>query len=375
MSKPFLVLVLVLLAKDAFCQQSGYLVLIDAENRQPFQVRIGDSTAVSSPLGHISIPRLKDSSYRLFVQFDNHAVREQVFLININKKDQGFSLKQQDNRRWILYNWQSHEVKNALTGVDSSRLIDQGVKRENAFSALMASVVNDSSVMYNTYKGGELSKDSARAVAGINSGKKKQDSVLVKTRPDTLAAVKTKKETAVVKNFKPSVRKLREVSLKISRKLVFLDITGPGRVDTVTLFIYFNGTDTAIAKTVIAKKDTVAVTKEPSMVKKDSVAPAVAGNCPLRAGAADLDSVRSAILIANTEADKVAAAAKTFRIRCFSSLQLRVLAGLFVDDRGRYRLLEAAYSHVWDPEHLAGLQDMFSEKQYVRKFHTLAGGK
>ena len=44
------------------------------------------------------------------------------------------------------------------------------------------------------------------------------------------------------------VKKLREVSLKISRKMVFLDIGKDGRADTITLFVYFESADSAIKK-------------------------------------------------------------------------------------------------------------------------------
>ena len=50
-------------------QQTGSLILIDADNKLPFTVRIGDQLFASSGHGHLVIPHLKDSSYKLGVSF------------------------------------------------------------------------------------------------------------------------------------------------------------------------------------------------------------------------------------------------------------------------------------------------------------------
>ena len=43
---------------------------------------------------------------------------------------------------------------------DSSRMLEQGIKRDDGFSRLMAAVVNDTSVMYNIYAGKGVNYDS-----------------------------------------------------------------------------------------------------------------------------------------------------------------------------------------------------------------------
>jgi hypothetical protein len=64
-----------------FCpaaQQAGNLVLIDADNKLPFTVRIGDQLFASSGHGHLVIAHLKDSSYSSGVTSKKGLV-EQVF--------------------------------------------------------------------------------------------------------------------------------------------------------------------------------------------------------------------------------------------------------------------------------------------------------
>ena len=72
--------------------------------------------------------------------------------MTIHQKDLGFQLKGDDST-WVLYNWQTQETIRPVNERDSSRILDQGVSRDDGFSRLMAAVVNDTSVMYNTYTG------------------------------------------------------------------------------------------------------------------------------------------------------------------------------------------------------------------------------
>src|SRR5665213_1292086 len=228
-------------------QQAGYLILIDAENKQPFTARIGDNLMASTQHGYLIIPQLQDSSYRVCIRFPRAAIPEQIFPIRVNKKDRGFQLQGSDSS-WVLYNWQSKEVIHALKEVDSSRLLDQGVKRDNGFSRLMAAVVNDTSVMYNTYAGTGFSRDTAATGKAI-----KPDSIALVTSPrkktpvDSVKLKKPPPEVLVTKALvmKPEIRKLREVALKVSRKIVFLDASPEGSRDTITLFVYFETADVA----------------------------------------------------------------------------------------------------------------------------------
>src|SRR5664279_5786694 len=133
-------------------QQGGSLILIDAENKLPFTVRIGDQLFASSGHGHLVIARLKDSSYKLGFRFPKKAIAEQVFPVVVKQKDLGFQLQGNDSA-WVLYNWQSKITIRPVKDRDSSRILEMGIKREDGFSKLMAAVVDDTAVRYNTYTG------------------------------------------------------------------------------------------------------------------------------------------------------------------------------------------------------------------------------
>ncbi len=140
-------------------QQVGSLVLIDAENKLPFTVRVGDQVFASSGHGHLVIAHLKDSNYRLGIRFPKKALAEQVFPVSVKQKDLGFQLQGSDST-WVLFNWQTKMTIRPVKDRDSSRVLEMGVKREDGFSKLMAAVVDDSAVMYNTYSGTWFSRDS-----------------------------------------------------------------------------------------------------------------------------------------------------------------------------------------------------------------------
>ena len=155
--------VLFLLALCPFAiqaQQTGSLILIDAENKQSFTVRVGDQFYTSSGHGHLVLSHLTDSAYRLSIRFPKKNLEEQVFPVVVRSKDLGFQLKGADSS-WVLYNWQTKQTIRPVNETDSSRILEMGVKRDDGFSKLMAAVVNDTSVMYNTYKGNGFGKDSS----------------------------------------------------------------------------------------------------------------------------------------------------------------------------------------------------------------------
>ena len=398
-------------------QQPGNLILIDAENKQAFTVRLGDQLYSSSGQGQLVLSPLKDSVYRLHIRFPRTAIVEQVFPITLRRKDLGFQLKGKDNV-WVLYNWQNKETIHPIHEVDSSRLLEQGIKRDDGFSRLMASVVNDTAVMYNTYSGMGFSRDSSMvkniapapqaltplhvpdkksrkdslaalkkstasaaskakeapmfpvkdstAVAGNSNiikdslvkNKKtnpRKDSTGIVKKPPSLKDTSIKQNPKIATNVVPGIKKVREVSLKVSRKMVFLEVGKDGLTDTITLFVYFEkNADTA------------------GLAKNSPSAKPAGAVCSQVATDPDLEFLRSAILKANTEQEKISLATGAFTMKCFTVGQVRLLASLFVSDKAKYRLMNAAHGHIADSDHFRELADMYTDKNFQKKFLALA---
>jgi hypothetical protein len=599
----FMLFLLTCLSFAAQAQQQGYLILVDAENKQPFVVRIGDQSYFSSGQGHLVLPQLKDSTYKLGLRFPRKNMAERVFTVAVHRKDLGFQLKGNDSSM-VLFNWQTKEIIRAVYETDSSRMLEQGIKRDDGFSRLMAAVVNDTAVMYNTYAGDGFGRDSGIAniqtpkpkaqsstadlnnskgnqrlttyqqsaaknpapeilvsanqttVAASGSGSQNNQSSNINRQPafvnkdspltskrkemhiqdslnmarktasrdslisvrkqetflrDSLnavrkAAVKDNMATAkkrqvflkdslvaarkatrdslqtarrnegsnaellTAKKIQKSndsllainkekalkdslfavdrmnfikdslelasrstaggyhsslthVKKLRDVSLKISRKMVFLDIGKDGRADTITLFVYFEPSDSVTKKRrggepVALKKtlppdstrvkkirptnigsdttdlsktasnrnsDTSGFVKTPyknkntdsaglnkTLVKKNSSKSTDPFVCSQAATESDTEALRSAILKANSEQEKIAVAAGVFAVKCFSVSQVRFLASLLVSDKAKFGLMDAAHLHIIDRDHFPELVDMLTDKNFQHKFLVMA---
>jgi hypothetical protein len=438
----FMVFLLTCLSVAARAQQPGFLILIDAENKQAFTVRVGDQFFASTGQGHLVLSQLKDSSYKLCVRFPKNNLPEQIFPVVIHQKDLGFQLRGADSS-WTLYNWQTKETIRTVNMLDSSRILDKGVRREDGFSRLMASVVNDSSVMYNTYSGNGFSRDTstiknlqstnnppspgkagsvqqnsqpAASLAIAGSEKKVAPSSAAPLK-DSVTSIKKSvglKDSSVATNsqslppqggtnhqllppqggtnpqpvlvtahppsINPGVKKLRDVSLKISRKMVFQDIGKDGLTDTITLFVYFETEDSLIKKQIpglvaaankpVKSADTTNINKSQALNK-----PAIKSGepgCTQLASDEDVSLLRSAILKANAEQDKISAASDAFSMKCFTVSQVRLLTSLFVSDKAKYRLMDAAHGHISNPDHFRELVDMLTDKNFQRKFLVMA---
>jgi Domain of unknown function (DUF4476) len=149
MSKLGLVIVLILMAGRTYTQD--YFVLIEADNGQPFYVRVDSQLYSSSARGHLILSQLKDSSYIITIGFPGQVFPERQFSFNVHQNDHAFRLKNEDEKGWWLVDDKGQELAmvNGNNGGTSARI--PGIKKDDAFSRLMANVVKDTAVMYSTY--------------------------------------------------------------------------------------------------------------------------------------------------------------------------------------------------------------------------------
>lgn len=217
---------------QAFPQQE-YFILIHHEKSQPFYVRMGERTYSSSAIGHLILPRLKDSTYNLAIGFPNNLFPEQEYVVRINKNDKGFELKNMADKGWNLFDTRSMEliapvqkpVRNNSSGGAAF------IKRNDDFAKLMSGVVNDTAVLYlaavekKPAPVAVVKKEDSSAVAGIQQKKetvqeeKKADPPVQESkRPDSNTLVQTvpepkKTDTAALVNSSPETKKKDTLAL------------------------------------------------------------------------------------------------------------------------------------------------------------------
>ena len=165
MSKLGLVIVLILMA-GRICAQD-YFVLIEADNGQPFYVRVDSQLYSSSARGHLILSQLRDSSYIITIGFPGQAFPERQFSFTVHQNDHAFRLKNEDGKGWWLIDDKGQELAtvNGNSGGASARI--PGIKKDDAFSRLMADVVKDTAVMYSTYTIVEQTTPSSVAAVSV----------------------------------------------------------------------------------------------------------------------------------------------------------------------------------------------------------------
>src|SRR5882757_1538189 len=140
---------LILIVGKSYAQQD-YFVLIQSDNSQPFYIRLGDKSLSSTPKGRLILSQLKEGSHSFTLGFPKQLFPDQQFSFNIGEKDLEFQLKDLGEKGWGLFNPQTLELKMA-DKKEEAPVNKEGVKKDDAFSRLMAGVVSDTVVMYNTY--------------------------------------------------------------------------------------------------------------------------------------------------------------------------------------------------------------------------------
>ncbi|HVW58979.1 MAG TPA: DUF4476 domain-containing protein [Puia sp.] len=148
---------LILLMGKCYAQES-FFVLIQADNSQPFYVKMDDKSLSSTAKGRLILSQMKSGSQTITIGFPKQLFPEQQYTFNIDQ-DLEFQLKDLGERGWGLFNPQTQELKTA-DKASSTSVRSEGIKKDDAFSRLMAGVVGDTAVMYNTYAMEEALKDS-----------------------------------------------------------------------------------------------------------------------------------------------------------------------------------------------------------------------
>lgn len=125
--------------------QKVYFIYLQSENEQPFYARMGEKNFNSNPAGYLILPNLRDSTYSLNIGIQGSQSQEQLYSVTVNKKDQGFLVKNFGDKGWGLFNLQSFTVLMPATSV--AMVVVKTEKREtNAFTELLAKAADDSSL-------------------------------------------------------------------------------------------------------------------------------------------------------------------------------------------------------------------------------------
>jgi hypothetical protein len=423
-----------LLSTKASAQQTHFL-FVQSESRQPFNITLNKKVYSSTASGYLIIPKLAEGQHNFTVGFGGNSIPDQPFSCVIEKKDVGFNLKNFGEKGWGLFNLQTFAITmsgDAATNSTVARTTEKPPEKleekkviskpaENAFKPDVDAVSKvDEQTVAPLQK---LDSPAAKVIEEIKSPsvpasslvrdtvatqKDEVKSTAVPSRPlgkDTTPAAK-EIETAVsavetkAQAFSPSqsfspmnakskISKISELKGAEAFYITYVDVYENGG-DTVELLIPNSKVATTVMVEVkpkdgpkfleIEAKPQQEVTKiatEPALAKEaDSLKaadakPQVTSRCGTIATEDDFLKLRKRMAAATDNDAMVAEAKKTFKIRCFSTIQVKNLAYLFLTDEARYHFFDAAYPYVSDPSEFAPLSIMLADSYYINRFKAM----
>lgn len=385
MAKICLALILFITTLNAYSQQDG-LILIDAEDNRPFYLKMGDKIYNSSPIGHLTVSNLKDSTYIITIGFPNNHFPESQFSVRVIRKDQGFHLRQSEDKGPELYNWQTRETILRIPSLANARTrnLTKGIRMDDDFSRLMAAVVNDTLVMYNTYIP-DRAVDSLKSISEAKvQAPKKLETVGDSTKKQVAANIPVPAGDKPVKKKPGKLTKMLPVimigqqTLADAYQVTYVSYTKKGRADTVRIEIPFETTEISGRAEPNAMPDKAVANNQEFMKDSGVIVPAVPetkkkatnSNCKKTATDHEIDALRVKMMNEDKEDHRVDVAKKFFTTKCVSVNQVKALSELFSGDKSRYQFYEAAYPFVSDPENFGELSASLLDKSYKDQFNA-----
>ena len=142
--KYFILCSLFFLSFGIYAQQNHFIYL-QTENNQLFYVKLNGQIISSSSAGYLILPALPDGALQLTIGFPRNEFPEEKFDLSINNKNEGFLLKNINEKGWVLFNLQSLAIIDK-SSIEKQVVVAQATTKEDAFSSLLANAVNDSSL-------------------------------------------------------------------------------------------------------------------------------------------------------------------------------------------------------------------------------------
>jgi hypothetical protein len=247
-------------------------------------------------------------------------------------------------------------------------VVDTGKKEETKSPAPITKLLN-----VNTAEGAEM------IYVDNANGKADTISVFIPAQKDTInaqAQPQKKQEEPKVELQNAVVQKVEEPKpeeAKIEKEI-------PKTTDTKFIDIILPNPnakpDTAVKQIkpeifTEKKVDTNAV-PVPEKQKENITKPDLSNsNCKALASEDDFLKLRKKMAAETTDDDMVDAARKTFKIKCFTTSQIKNLCVLFLNDEGRYKFFDAAYPFVSDVYNFNTLEMLLTDNYFINRFKVM----
>jgi hypothetical protein len=396
--------------------QKVYFVYLQSENQQPFFARMGEKVYNSSGPGYLILSKLRDSTYLMNIGLQGSAEGDHPFSITVNKKDQGYLLKNFGEKGWGLFNL--HTMAVLMPSVNSNPSIQvKTEKREaNAFTDLLAKAADDSTlkekpviVMAEEKKteapppAVEKKEEAKPEVKDTVAAKaeeikkelppeKKEDLKVEVKEPPVVKPEQAKQDEKPVEEIyrKSTVIRGAESSTTEGTAFTFFDQHPGGKTDTIRILIPDETKKLVPAPEIKPEEKRFLEIIQPDTLQKQNTGevkdtltkfappqeppgPVIAkkNNCPQSATDDDFYKLRKKMAGESNDDNMISEAKRVFRIKCFTVQQLKNLSSLFLSDEGKYKFFDAAYSYVSDIANFSSLQNELKEEYYINRFKAM----
>lgn len=429
MKKLLRLFVFSLLISSSLNAQKVYFIYLQTDNQQPFYARLGEKVYNSSLGGYLILSNLRDSTYSVNIGIQGGQSPDQLYSLTVNKKDQGFLIKNFGEKEWGLFNLNTMAVTMPTSNtINPLQAVKTEKREDNPFTNLLAKATDDSTIKEKPVivKAEEKKtepppviqekKEELRSeIKETNPPKQEEikievppvekkaepkiDSLVKEIRnPDTsttgdikepsIVTVKnetkelTKHDSAIVvkpvseinpEEYKRSVVKLKsESSTTMGIGLVFLDILSDKKTDTINIFIPAGAKKADPVETKVEEKKFLDILPADSVQKDVIKTPNVkSNNCNLVANEDDFFKLRKKMASETSDDNMITEAKKLFRTKCFSTQQVKNLSTLFLTDEFKYKFFDAAYQYVSDLENFSSLQSELKDEYFINRFKAM----
>ena len=386
----------------SFCTvnaQQNHFIYIQTENKQPFSVKLDNQVFSSTATGYLIVPKLKNGVYNLQIGFVKSDIPDQTIVCTVENKDAGYLLKNFGAKGWGLFNLQTSVV------TMSGEPVKQKVVEESAaddFSGKLSKVVNDPGIRQPEPKK-PVSNENAVAVKKTetidheqavvspaeaqhvsnkfitktinkvtDNGTELQYLIREEEKTDTVNLVipkelskkdrkKNKNETVVsevpVKSDNTPIETPQEVKIKpeVEQKVVKQE----------------DPKGQAVLEPTPEQKTEAVVQPETKPQATSNKTQIVNSNCKGISTDEDFLKLRKKMAGSSSDEDMINIAKKAFKLKCFSTDQIKNLSVLFLKDSGKYAFFDAAYPFVTDSANYGSLESQLTESYYITRFKVM----
>ena len=419
----FLMIAFSLLAKA----QQSHFVYLQTDNGQPFYTKFNGKLISSSAEGYVILPGVADGDYQLTVGFPKNELPEETFKINIDKNNEGYLIKNFDEKGLQLFNLQTLAL---IEGTGNNAIAANTPKNEDAFSIALAGAVKDSSILQN-HEGAlntpaipiavgtaavaaviPSKKDSAldaepvaqsAMVAGDSVSKimstQNEEGLQMVYEDKTDSSADTvrllipveKKQSdsgdiskAVTQNY-PSAKEASSAAAPAVVASGAIVATAPdenkgreensGKQDSVTIneTKATSSADTSVSIQPAIQADTAAhdLSKTQIIVLPKEVTSSKNSDCKAFATDNDFLKLRGKMAEESDDDKMIKVATKYFQKKCYSTAQIKNLSYIFLTNEAKYQFLEVAYPFVSDADQYPALESQFTDDYYLNRFKAL----